>query len=234
MSLSNLKSIRLYGKGGPNPPKVLMILEELGVPYEIEDVPFSDVKTPAYLAVNPNGRLPAIVDPNHQEQGRDLVLWESGAIVEYLVERYDADHKISFAPGSAEAQHARQWLFFQATGQGPYYGQAYWFKQLHAERLPSAVKRYTDEARRVTGVVEGWLRKQVDEGTGGADGPWLVGGRISYADIAWFMWQKAFGMKFTEEFNEDEFPLVKDWLARLAKRPSVSKGAVELLDPPRQ
>ncbi|KAK7751510.1 hypothetical protein SLS62_006597 [Diatrype stigma] len=232
MSLSNLKPIRVYGKGGANPPKVLMILEELGVPYEVEDVPISDAKTPAYLAVNPNGRLPAIIDPNHHEQGRDLVLWESGAIIEYLVERYDAEHhKISFAPGSAEAQHARQWLFFQATGQGPYYGQAYWFKLLHAERVPSAVKRYTDEAKRVTGVVEGWLRKQIDEGTGGADGPWLVGGRISYADIAWFMWQKTLAVKLSEDFDEDEFPLVKDWLERLLKRPAVSKAAAWLLAP---
>ncbi|KAJ6088361.1 hypothetical protein N7486_009622 [Penicillium sp. IBT 16267x] len=75
------------------------------------------------LRHQPNGRLPAIYDPN-----TDLRLWESGAIVEYLVERYDTSRKISFESGSMEAQLARQWLFFQASGQGPYYGQACRFK----------------------------------------------------------------------------------------------------------
>ncbi|GAP92818.2 putative glutathione S-transferase [Rosellinia necatrix] len=115
----SLKPIKAYGKGGPNPPKVIMILEELGLPYEIEDVQFADVKKPEYLAVNPNGRLPAIYDPN-----TDLTLWESGAIVEYLVETYDKDNKISFPRGSNESYLTKQWLYYQTTGQGPYYGQA--------------------------------------------------------------------------------------------------------------
>ncbi|EMR69011.1 hypothetical protein MGN70_011869 [Eutypa lata] len=233
MSHSNLKPIRIYGKNGPNPPKVPIILEELGVPYEFEDVPFTDVKGPAYLAVNPNGRLPAIRDPNH-ESG-DLVLWESGAILEYLVERYDASRRISFAPGSAEAQHARQWLFYQATGQGPYYGQAVWFKLYHPEPVPSAVERYLKEIKRVTGVLEGWLQKQVDEGTGGADGPWLVGGRVSYADISWVTWQSMIPTRFgKEEFDQDEFPLVKAWLERIVKREAVNKIIAPMLESMRQ
>lgn len=116
---SSLKPITVYGKAGPNPPKVIMILEELGLPYEINAVPFSEVKGAAYLAVNPNGRLPAIHDPN-----RDLTLWESGAIIEYLVETYDKENKISFPKGSNESFLTKQWLYYQTTGQGPYYGQA--------------------------------------------------------------------------------------------------------------
>ena len=97
----------MYGKGGPNLPKVAIILDELNIPKEIDPVPFSDVKKPAYLAINPNGRLPAIYDPN-----TDLTLWESGAIVEYLVDKYDPEHKLSFPAGSSDAYHAKQWLFF--------------------------------------------------------------------------------------------------------------------------
>ena len=116
---TNLLPIKVWGKGGPNPPRVAIMLEELNLPYEFQPITFSDVTNPAYLAINPNGRLPAIYDPN-----TDLTLWESGAIVEYLIERYDTTRKISFEPGSNEGQLARQWLFFQASGQGPYYGQA--------------------------------------------------------------------------------------------------------------
>lgn len=117
--MASLKPIKTYGKLGPNPPKVIMILEALGLPYEIEAVAITDIKKPEYLAVNPNGRLPAIYDPN-----TDLTLWESGAIVEYLVETYDKDNKISFPKGSNDSYLTKQWLYFQTTGQGPYFGQA--------------------------------------------------------------------------------------------------------------
>lgn len=110
-----LQPIKVWGAAGPNPPKIGYVLEELALPYEVIDLPFADLKLPAYLAVNPNGRVPAIHDPN-----TGLTLWESGAIVEYLVETYDGERKISFEPGSKEAQWARQWLFFQVSGQGPY------------------------------------------------------------------------------------------------------------------
>ncbi len=105
---SSLKPIKTYGKGGPNPPKVIIILEELGLPYEVIPTPFSDVKKPEYLSINPNGRLPAIYDPN-----TDLTLWESGAIIEYLVETYDKDNKISFPQGSNESYLTKQWLYYQ-------------------------------------------------------------------------------------------------------------------------
>ncbi|RYP62789.1 hypothetical protein DL771_009565 [Monosporascus sp. 5C6A] len=219
MSSSTLKPITVWGRRGPNPPKVAIILEELGVPYEIIDTSLEDVKKPDFLAINPNGRMPAIKDPNNG----DLVLWESGAIVEYLVERYDAARRLGFEPGSHEAQHARQWLFYQVTGQGPYYGQAMWFTFYHTEKLPSAVDRYVGEIRRVTGVVDGWLKKQQEEGKGGTDGPWLVGGKLSYADLAWFAWQNLIRQRLDRVYEEDDFPYVKDWLDRMMKRESVRK-----------
>ncbi|OJJ45985.1 hypothetical protein ASPZODRAFT_152237 [Penicilliopsis zonata CBS 506.65] len=218
---SNLLPIKVWGKGGPNPPRVAIILRELGLPYEIQPLPLSEVKTPAYVAINPNGRLPAIHDPN-----TNLTLWESGAIVEYLVERYDTAHKISFAPGSNEAQLARQWLFFQATGQGPYYGQAVWFKRFHKEKVPSAIQRYVEEIKRVSGVVDTFLSKQ-EVGEGG-DGPWLVGGKCSYADLAWVSWQLRVPKHISVEdgYDVNEFPYLKDWLDRMMKREPV-RGVME-------
>jgi glutathione S-transferase len=220
-SHSDLKPITVYGEGGPNPPKVAIILDELNIPKEIKAIPFSDVKKPEYLAINPNGRLPAIYDSN-----TDLTLWESGAIVEYLVEKYDRDRKISFAPGSKEAYHAKQWLFFQTTGQGPYYGQAVWFMKYHPEKLPSAVDRYLNEIKRVTGVLESHLAKQKEEhgSKAGFDGPWLVGNKLSYADLAWVPWQRGLPRLFELDgrtFDEDEFPLVKEWLAKMNARETV-------------
>ena len=211
---SQIKPIKVWGQGGPNPPKVAMILSELEIPYEIIAIPFSDVKNPEYLAINPNGRVPAIHDPN-----TDLTLWESGAIVEYLIERYDTKQKLSFPAGSAESYHAKQWLFFQTSGQGPYYGQAAWFTKYHGEKIPSAIERYIKEVGRVSGVLEGHLAKQKEKHPNG-DGPWLVGNKLSYADIAFVPWQRIAGTMF-EGFKEDDFPLVKEWLGKMTSRPAV-------------
>lgn len=106
--MATIQPVKIYGKGGPNPPKIHMLCKELSIPYQVEDIPFAELKNPEYLAVNPNGRIPAIHDPN-----TDLTIWESGAIIEYLVEKYDTEHKLSFAPGSNEHYLAKQWLFYQ-------------------------------------------------------------------------------------------------------------------------
>lgn len=220
---SNLQPIKVYGRAGPNPPKVAMILSELGLPHEFEPTSFAEVKTPAFLAINPNGRMPAIHDPN-----TNLTLWESGAILEYLVERYDSTAlQLSFTPGSNDAFLAKQWLFFQTTGQGPYYGQAVWFDRYHPEKLPSARDRYVAEIKRVTAVLEGHLARQKEEhgGKDRFDGPWLVGNKMSYVDFAFVPWQAGVPKILPESgYDEDDFPAVKDWLARLKSRESVQKA----------
>lgn len=218
---SQIKPIKVWGQGGPNPPKVAIILEELGLPYEIVPIPFSDVKKPEYLAINPNGRVPSIHDPN-----TDITLWESGAILEYLIERYDKTHRFSFAPGTPESYHAKQWLFFQTTGQGPYYGQAVFFKKFHPEHLPSAIERFVKEINRVTGVLDGHLARQKEKygGTAGGDGPWLVGNKLSYADIAFIPWQSGIPKAVTkEEYDEDKYPNMKEWLDNMTSREAVKK-----------
>ncbi|KAJ9491587.1 hypothetical protein VN97_g1656 [Penicillium thymicola] len=214
---STLKTIQLYGSlVGPNPLKTAIVLALLELPYEVVQVPFSKVKEPEYEAINPNGRLPSIHDPN-----TNLTIWESGAIIEYLIERYDTNEprKLSFAPRSAEAELARSFLHLQATGQGPYYGQAFWFK-FHAERIPSVVERYVNEAKRVTGVLDKWLGKQKeanDKDIG--DGPWLVGNKFSYADVAFIPWQNGAHTAFADEgFDVDEFPNEKEWLERMTSK----------------
>ena len=223
---STLKPVKVYGHAGPNPPKVHIILDELNIPKEEQVIAFSDVKKPEYLAINPNGRLPAIYDPN-----TDLTLWESGAILEYLIEQYDKDHKLSFVPGSKEAYHAKQWLYFQTTGQGPYYGQGVWFTKFHPEKLQSAIDRYVNEIKRVTGVLESHLAKQKEAFGGGAgfDGPWLVGNKLSFVDFAFVPWQivavKVFGE--SKQFDDTEFPLVKEWIGKLQARESVKAAMAQ-------
>lgn len=213
---SQTRPIVLWGDHGPNPRKVAMILEELGLPYQVNPIPLSDVKKPEYVSINPNGRLPAIQDPN-----TGITLWESGAILEYLVDRYDKEQRFSFAPGTPESYHAKQWLHFQASGQGPYYGQAVWFRKYHPEQVPSAVERYIKEINRVSGVLDGHLAQQKQE-HGGSDGPWLVGNKFSYADIAFIPWQASVSRILEkDEYNEDDYPHVKEWLSKMISRETV-------------
>jgi glutathione S-transferase len=205
----SLKPITLWGHdSGPNPWKVAMILEELKVPYTLRLIEFPDMKKEPYESINPNGRVPAIEDPN-----TGITLWESGAIIEYLVETYDKQHSISFAPGSKEYYEAKQWLYYQASGQGPYFGQAVWFTLYHPEKLPGVVDRYVNEIRRVSGVLERVLQ----------DKEFLVGGKFSYADVAFVTWYAIVAL-FADRFNlETEFPILNAWLERTKARPAIAK-----------
>ncbi|KAF6805702.1 glutathione s-transferase ii, partial [Colletotrichum musicola] len=136
--MSALKPIVVYhANGGPNPYKILIALAELNLPYTKSAV--ADVKGAEFCKINPNGRVPAIMDPNND----DLILWESGAIVEYLVETYDKEGKLSL-PGNREKWLLKQYLHFQMSGQGPYFGQAVWFYR-QSEPNVQAKERYIDQ-----------------------------------------------------------------------------------------
>ena len=102
----------------PNPWKEAIVLEELKVPYTTKIIATSELKNPEFVAINPNGKIPAIVDLN-----TGVTLWESCAIIQYLLDNYDEDSIISFK-SAPEKYQINQWLFFQASGQGPYFGQA--------------------------------------------------------------------------------------------------------------
>ncbi|KAH8692256.1 glutathione S-transferase [Talaromyces proteolyticus] len=220
----NIKPIKVYGQGpSPNPLKLHIILKELGIPYEITLVPFTDVKKPEYLAINPNGRLPSIYDPN-----TNITLWESGAIVEYIIERYDTEHLLSFPAGTPEAYYTKQWLYFQTSGQGPYYGQMSWFIKFHPEKVPSAVDRYTNEVNRITGVLDKWLSKQKEEHGTSNNGPWLVGGKPTYADFAFVPWQRMAAMfADPEKYNQESYTYVSEWLGKMLSRKSVIDAIAE-------
>jgi glutathione S-transferase len=204
-----LKPLTLWGHdSGPNAWKAAMILEELHVPYTVKMIEFPDMKKEAYESINPNGRVPAIEDPN-----TGITLWESGAIIEYVVETYDKQHKISFAPGSKEYFEAKQWLYFQVSGQGPYFGQAVWFTVYHPEKIPSVIDRYVSEIRRVSGVLDRTLQKK----------EFLVGGKFSYADAAFVTWYGILSL-FAEKINlETDFPILNAWLEGIKARPAIAK-----------
>ncbi|KAH8196703.1 hypothetical protein TruAng_009132 [Truncatella angustata] len=214
-----LKSIELWGHwGAPNPWKVAMVLEELKLPYHIMKLELSEVKSQPYLKLNPNGRLPTIVDPN-----TGITLWESGAIISYLVDQYDKNGEISFK-NAPEKYLVQQWLDFQISGQGPYYGQAAWFARFHSEEIPSAIDRYVNEIVRVIGVL--------DEALGRNDTGWLVGDKCTYADIAFVTWA-AVGQGILKQLNkaeglEKKYTKYTAWIKVLESRKAV-KGVLELM-----
>ncbi len=207
--MASLKPITLYGHAtGPNPWKVAMVFEELDVQYETKFIAIPDMKKPPYEKICINGRTPAIEDPN-----TGITLWESGAIIDYLCETYDKERKLSFTPGTPEYFLAKQWLYFQVSGQGPYFGQASWFTRFHPEKLQSAQDRYINEIRRVSGVLNRALEGQ----------EWLVGGKYSYADVSFVTWYESVAAIVADVFDiSKEFPNLRAWLDRIKARPAVA------------
>ncbi|KAH7389288.1 thioredoxin-like protein [Phaeosphaeria sp. MPI-PUGE-AT-0046c] len=173
--MSSIQPLKLWSHwGAPNPWKVIMILDSLSLPYDLQLLEFSDVKKDEFIKVTPNGRLPALEDPN-----TGIVLWESGAIILYLIEQYDTEEKISYK-SFPEKHLTQQWLAFQISGQGPYFGQATYFARFHPDPLPSAITRYLNEIIRVVSVLDLGLQRN---GTG-----WLVGSKCTYADLSFRTW----------------------------------------------
>ena len=172
---------------------------------QLFQAPFTDV--------NPNGRVPAIHDPN-----TDISLWESGAIVSYLIDQYDKDNKISYPSSDMVNYHkANQWLHFQVSGQGPYFGQSVWFRKYHSEMIPSAQERYKNEVKRVSAVLDSHLKS-----TGQ---PFLTGDKCTYADLAFVPWMNMLGSMVNDKEDNDkmneELPNYKKWRDALFAREAV-------------
>lgn len=196
--------IELYTAPTPNGYKVSIMLEEIGMPYTVHaiDLLKGEQKTPEFLAMNPNGRIPVIVDHDNDE----FVVFESGAILVYLAEKtgqlLPADEK----PRS----QVLQWLMFQMGGLGPMMGQANVFHRYFPERIPAAIHRYQSEGRRLLGVLDGQLR--------GRD---YLCDDYSIADIACWPWA------VTHEWSGIDIEGLVDleaWLERMAERPAVARG----------
>lgn len=167
-------------------------------------------KEPWFTAINPNGRIPAIVD--HDNGG--LAVFEGSAILSYLARRYDPEHRFSFAPDDDDYTRAETWIGWQHGSLSPYQGQANHFVRFAKETLPYAVQRFVGETERVYGVLDKRL----------ADRDYVVGpgrGKFSIADIALLGWVNA--LDYTT-IPIDKFPAVKSWLARCWERPAVRRG----------
>ncbi|OCK81373.1 glutathione-s-transferase theta, gst [Lepidopterella palustris CBS 459.81] len=207
------KPITLYGHiSGPNPWKVAIVLEELGLPYDYKVVSFPDMKKEPYESKNPNGRVPAIDDPN-----TGITLFESGAIIEYLIDTYDTTHILSY-PLSSPREHylSLSWLHFQMSGQGPYFGQKAWFSFFHVEKnLTSVLDRYANEIKRVVGVIDRHLKTQGTQ--------YLVGEKCTFADLSFVMWDQSLPHLVPDFEIRTECPHFTAWNDRVSARASVKK-----------
>ena len=199
--------IDLYTWGTPNGRKVSILLEELGQPYKVHpiDIGKGDQFKPEFVAINPNSKIPAIVDHDGPE-GNPFTMFESGAILLYLAEKHDR-----FLPKTTIARYeVLQWLMFQMGGIGPMFGQTHHFLRSAPQPVDYAIHRYRTETRRLYGVLDKHL--SVNE--------WL-GAEYSVADIATYPWVAR------HEWHKVEladFPAVKRWFDVIGARPPVQRG----------
>ncbi|PVI08312.1 glutathione transferase [Periconia macrospinosa] len=203
------KPIKIWvSSAGPNPWKPVIICEELGLEVELELLSWKGLSSPEFKNVNPNGKVPVMYDPN-----TDIQIWESGAIVIYLIDQYDTEKKLTYTTLPEKAAQY-QWIMFQMSQQGPYFGQLNWFRVLHAEKLPSAIDRYERQANRILGVLDDALK----------DKDWLVGEKCTYVDLSYFMWNCVVAMTYPPEENPvSNFKNVTAWHERMASREAVKK-----------
>ncbi|KAH7309841.1 glutathione S-transferase [Stachybotrys elegans] len=196
----------------PNAWKICFLMKDLGLQVDMRFLDFTknEQKQSPHIDYNPNGRIPTLVDNNNG----GFPVWESNAIMMYLMDQYDSENKTGLLGGSpAEKAQVIQWLFFQASGQGPYYGQAHWFIYLHPEEIPSAIQRYQNEILRVLGVLEKHLQNR----------EWMVGSQCTLADYALLPYNMFYAPRLLPEgvTIEERFPTVAAWQKRVAGRKSV-------------
>lgn len=205
--------IQLYSFPTPNGVKASIALEEMALPYEAHTVTLadSDVKSPEFLSLNPNNKIPAIIDPNGPD-GAPLCLFESGAILLYLGEKTGS----LIGQSATDKAHITQWLMFQMGGLGPMFGQLGFFHKFAGSQIedPRPRERYIAEAKRLLAVVDGALN--------GKD--WIAGA-YSIADIAIAPWLGALDFYGAKEVTGwDDHKNAVAYLERFLQRPAVQKG----------
>ena len=205
--------IDLYSWKTSNGRKVTIMVEELGVEYELHkiDIGNDDQFTDAYTAINPNQKIPAMVDSDGPN-GEPYTVIESGAILMYLAEK----HHRFFPRDTAARFEVIQWLMLQMGGIGPMFGQAHHFRRAAKEEVPYGIERYTKETRRLWGVLDKRL-----------DGREYLASEYSIADIATFPWTARYEWQGVEL---DEFPNVARWYRAIETRPAVGRGMDEVYD----
>ncbi|KAL2784726.1 glutathione S-transferase [Aspergillus keveii] len=199
--------LTLYSWPTPNGIKASITLEELGIDYKIEPINISTniQKEDWYLKINPNGRIPALLDGDQR-------VFESGAILLYLADKYDTDRKISYAPGSPEYVEQLSWLMFQMGGVGPMMGQAEHFRLFAGTRSEYGIERYIDETKRLYAVLDSRLRESA----------YLAGAKYTIADIANFSWVQIGPAAL--ELNLGEWPALHKWVEEIRGREAVQRG----------
>ena len=201
------KPIELHYWPTPNGHKITIMLEETGLPYEIVPVNIGkgDQFKPQFLAISPNNRMPAIVDPNGPG-GKPISVFESGAILQYLGRKTG-----SFYPAEERARvEVEQWLYWQMGGLGPMAGQAHHFRNYAPEKIKYGIDRYTNEVNRLYGVMNTRLKDRD-----------FLAGEYSIADMASYPWVRPY-----KNQGQDlaEFPNLEKWYKRMHGRPAVAKA----------
>jgi GST-like protein len=207
--------LQLYSLPTPNGVKVSIMLEEIGLPYEVHlvDIMKNESWTPEFLALNPNGKIPAIIDPDGPG-GKPMGLFESGAILLYLAEKTG-----KLLPDDAARRYETiQWVFFQMASVGPMFGQVGFFHKFAGKDIADKrpLERYRDESKRLLGVLETRL-----------DGrQWIMGDDYTIADISLIGWvRNLVGFYGAGELVEfDRLQQVPAWLERCLARPAVQRG----------
>ncbi len=201
--------IDVYSWPTPNGHKVHIMLEECGLPYRAHpiDIGKGDQFKPAFLAISPNNKIPALIDSDGPD-GQPMSVFESGAILLYL-----AGKTGKFLPADTRGKYeVLQWLMFQMGGVGPMLGQAHHFRIYAPEKIDYAVGRYTNEAKRLYGVMD----RQIER-----TGAYFAGGDYSIADIAIFPWLRSWQ---NQGVDWADYPALKGWFDRIAQRPAVQRG----------
>jgi GST-like protein len=200
--------IEVYSWPTPNGHKVHIMLEECGLAYRAipVDIGAGDQFKPDFLAISPNNKIPAIVDPDGPDGG-PISLFESGAILLYLAAKTGR-----FLPADVRGRYdALQWLMFQMGGVGPMLGQAHHFRIYAPEKIEYAVNRYTNEARRLYGVMDKRL----------GESEYIAGAEYGIADIAIFPWLRSWK---NQGIDWADYPRLKRWFDEIAARPAVQRG----------
>jgi len=206
--------IEVYSWATPNGHKVHIMLEECGLAYRpiAVDIGQGDQFQPDFLAISPNNKIPALVDPDGPD-GQPIALFESGAILLYL-----AGKTGRFMPDSTRGRYEMlQWLMFQMGSVGPMLGQAHHFRQYAPEKIPYAIDRYSNEARRLYGVMNRQLARN----------KYIAGPEYTIADIAIFPWLRSWK---NQGIDWNEHPHLKGWFDEIAARPAVRRGVEVLAD----
>jgi len=208
--------IDIYSWATPNGHKVHIMLEEcgqrLGRDWQAHPINIGtgDQFQPAFLEISPNNKIPAMVDPKGPN-GKPMHLFESGAILLYLASKFNR-----FLPKSDAAKfETLQWLMFQMGGVGPMLGQAHHFRIYAPEKIDYAYDRYTNEAKRLYGVLDKQVQKH----------PYIAGKQYTVADIATFPWLRSWQNQGIDWKN---YPALKDWFDRVSERPAVKRGGTVL------